>query len=125
MEKILYLFKALSDETRLRILKLLEDGELCVCDITAALEMNQPNVSFHLAILKEAGFIKDRKKGRWNHYDLDFSSIQSRILLPTALEGAKGGKVSKDRRRLEEFRKTKDGDGCALKEIRINEETYR
>ncbi len=125
MERTLYLFKALSDETRLRILKLLQDGELCVCDITAALEMNQPNVSFHLAILKEAGFIKDRKKGRWNHYDLDFSSIQSRILLPTALEGATGEKVAEDRIRLEEFRAAKNGGGCALKEIRINEETYR
>ncbi len=116
MEKTLYLFKALSDETRLRILKLLENGELCVCDITAALEMNQPNVSFHLAILKEAGFIKDRKKGRWNHYDLDFSSITSRILLPTALEGAGGEKVSNDRRRLLEFRAAKGGNVCALKQ---------
>ncbi len=124
MEKTLYLFKALSDETRLRILKLLEGGELCVCDITAALEMNQPNISFHLAILKDAGFIKDRKKGRWNHYDLDFSAITSRILLPTALEGATGEKVAEDKKRLEEFRAAKGGNGCALKQY-ANKEMYR
>ena len=120
----MYLFKALFDETRLRILKLLEDGELCVCDITAALEMNQPNVSFHLAILKDAGFIKDRKKGRWNHYDLDFSAIASRILLPTALEGAKGEKIVNDRRRLLEFMAAKGGNGCALEQD-ANKETLQ
>ena len=47
MERLTTFYRALSDETRLRILKLLEGGELCVCDITAALDMTQPNVSFH------------------------------------------------------------------------------
>ncbi|PIX88616.1 MAG: ArsR family transcriptional regulator, partial [Nitrospirae bacterium CG_4_10_14_3_um_filter_44_29] len=51
MQKLLDTFKALSDETRLRILKLLEHGELCVCDVVAALDMIQPKVSFHLAVL--------------------------------------------------------------------------
>ena len=48
MHELTNIFKALSDETRLRIIKLLEQGELCVCDITAALDMVQPKVSFHL-----------------------------------------------------------------------------
>ena len=55
MNELTSIFKALSDETRLRIIKLLEQGELCVCDITAALNMVQPKVSFHLNALKEAG----------------------------------------------------------------------
>ena len=53
MKDLLNVFKALSDETRLRILKLLEHGELCVCDIVAALNTIQPKVSFHLATLKK------------------------------------------------------------------------
>ncbi|GBE37809.1 MAG TPA: metalloregulator ArsR/SmtB family transcription factor [Nitrospirae bacterium] len=81
MEKLLLIFKALSEETRLRILKLLENRELCVCDITDALNMTQPNISFHLGMLKEAGLIKDRKNGRWIHYSLDESDMFVRFLL--------------------------------------------
>jgi len=58
MNELVTIFKALSDETRLRIVKLLEKGELCVCDITAALDMVQPKVSFHLCALKDAGLLK-------------------------------------------------------------------
>jgi len=58
MQDLLNVFKALSEETRLRIVKLLEHGELCVCDIVAALDMIQPKVSFHLAVLKDAVFLK-------------------------------------------------------------------
>jgi ArsR family transcriptional regulator len=71
MQDILTIFKALSDETRLRILKLLEHGELCVCDIVASLDMIQPKVSFHLGVLKDAELIKDRKQGKWIHYSID------------------------------------------------------
>jgi ArsR family transcriptional regulator len=81
MDKILPLFKALSDETRLRILALLKEGELCVCDIAETLEMTQPNISFHLGMMKEAGIIKDRKNGRWIHYSLDDSDMFIRFLL--------------------------------------------
>lgn len=116
MEKTTQYFKALADETRLRILKLLEEGELCVCDITAALEMTQPNVSFHLGILKSAGLIKDRKAGRWSYYDLDLSDMLSRVVVPTALGRIGGGAVIEDRRRLAEFQATKvDGRPCAIK----------
>ena len=121
MEKVAAYFKALSDETRLRIVKLLEGGELCVCDITAALLMTQPNVSFHLAILKEAGLIKDRKDGRWSHYDLDLSDILSRVVLPTALARMEGETVALDRRRLAEFLAAKAGGrACLPRGKRIN-----
>ena len=103
MNKALRTFKALSDETRLRILKLLEKGELCVCDITAALDMTQPNISFHLGTLKEAGLIKDRREGRWTHYTLDFSDMMNRVVVPTALERMDGKAVEDDRARLEAF----------------------
>ena len=81
MQRLLLIFKALSDETRLKILKLLEDGELCVCDIVETLKMTQPNISFHLGMLKEAGLIKDRKDGRWMYYSPNTSDIFIRFLL--------------------------------------------
>ena len=63
-------FHALSDETRLKILELLRDGEHCVCELTEALELGQSLLSFHLKTLKEAGLVTDRRDGRWMHYAL-------------------------------------------------------
>ena len=64
------LFKALADETRLRIVALLSHGELCVCHLQDALELPQPNVSRQLGILRAAGLVEDRRKGSWVHYRL-------------------------------------------------------
>jgi ArsR family transcriptional regulator len=107
MDTVLNIFKALSDETRLRILKLLERGELCVCDIVAALDMIQPNVSFHLGVLKEAGFIKDRRQGKWIHYSIADSDMFRRFLLLSTLERISAETVSEDIRRLKDFMKVK------------------
>ncbi|MGZ7043058.1 MAG: ArsR/SmtB family transcription factor [Methanobacterium sp.] len=63
-------FKAISDPTRLKILYLLQDGELCVCEIIAALEKPQSTISHHLSVLKNAKFIEGRKEGIWIHYKL-------------------------------------------------------
>lgn len=63
-------FKAISDPTRLKILYLLQDGELCACEIIMALEKPQSTISHHLNVLKTAGFIKGRKEGVWIHYKL-------------------------------------------------------
>jgi len=101
------LFKALSDETRLRILKLLEHGELCVCDIVAALQMSQPKVSFHLAALKEAGLIRDRREGKWIHYSITDSDMFRRFLMMAVFEKMDPGVSGQDRGRLEEFLITK------------------
>jgi DNA-binding transcriptional ArsR family regulator len=65
------LFKILSDETRFAIVMLLrESGELCVCDICAAISESQPKISRHMAILREAGLVLDRREGKWIHYRL-------------------------------------------------------
>lgn len=65
------LFKALADETRARICLLLAlQGELCVCDLTAALQVSQPKVSRHLAVLRSAGLLSDRRAGQWIYYRL-------------------------------------------------------
>jgi len=61
-------FKALADETRLRILSLLEVREMCVCEVMVALEMTQPNASHHLGILENIGLVKRRKEGKWVYY---------------------------------------------------------
>jgi len=64
------IFKAISDPTRLKILYLLADGELCVCEIICALEKPQSTISHHLNVLSNAGYIKGRKEGVWIHYKL-------------------------------------------------------
>ena len=63
-------FKALADRTRLRILALLQAGEICVCDIHGSLDLPQPTVSRHLAYLRKAGLVEGRKDGLWVHYRL-------------------------------------------------------
>ncbi|MBI5875373.1 MAG: metalloregulator ArsR/SmtB family transcription factor [Deltaproteobacteria bacterium] len=70
MREITKIYKALSDETRLRILNLLHDEALCVCNIMSVLEMGQSKVSRHLTYLKHAGLIEDRRKGKWVYYSL-------------------------------------------------------
>jgi len=107
MDNLVLIFKALSDETRLRILKLLEHGELCVCDIVAALDMVQPKVSFHLGVLQEAGLIKGRKQGRWIHYRIDDSEMFKRILILSVLEKITQNATAEDRKRLASFIKAK------------------
>jgi ArsR family transcriptional regulator len=62
------IFKALADETRLRILALLLEGELCVCEIIAALELPQSTTSRHLAYLRNSGWVNDRRQGVWMYY---------------------------------------------------------
>jgi ArsR family transcriptional regulator len=108
------IFKALSDETRLRIIKLLEQGELCVCDITAALDMVQPKVSFHLSTLKEAGLIKDRKQGKWIHYSVNEKDLFKRMLILSACERMDGSVTAADRTRLDAFLGEKDQIGKAV-----------
>lgn len=101
------IFKALSDETRIRILKLLEKGELCVCNIVAALDMIQPKVSFHLSVLKEAGLVKDRKQGKWVHYCIDDSDMLRRLLILSILERIDENIIMEDMKRLKKFLKHK------------------
>jgi ArsR family transcriptional regulator len=64
------LFKALGDETRLRIVALLSHGELCVCHLEDALRLSQPKVSRHLAILRMTGVVEHRREGSWVYYAL-------------------------------------------------------
>jgi DNA-binding transcriptional ArsR family regulator len=67
--------KAAADPNRVRILKMLESGELCVCQITAVLDLSGSTVSKHLSLLQAAGLVDDRKDGRWVHFRLATDEI--------------------------------------------------
>jgi len=69
------LFHALSDETRLAVIDMLRDGERCVCELQEELGAAQSRLSFHLKVLKDAGFVNDRKEGRWVHYSLNSQAL--------------------------------------------------
>ncbi len=70
LQDLVLLTKALSDETRLRILALLQEHELCACQIVAVFELANSTISKHLAILKQAGLIQSRKQSRWIYFYL-------------------------------------------------------
>jgi len=72
-------FKALSDPTRLKILYLLEHGDLCVCEIMAVLEIPQSTISHHLNVLKNAGFLKSQKDGVWIQYGVKYPTLTEMI----------------------------------------------
>ena len=74
--RLVTIFHALSDETRLRLIACLKDGEHCVCDLTETFRTGQSRLSFHLKVLKEAGLVKDRREGRWIYYALNEETIE-------------------------------------------------
>ncbi|MBU3182706.1 ArsR/SmtB family transcription factor [Clostridium psychrophilum] len=71
MEKLINLFKVLSDETRMRILVLLYHKKLCVCQIQGILEEPQPKISKHLGKLRDMGFVKDERQEQFIYYYID------------------------------------------------------
>ncbi len=80
MDDLLNLFSILSDKTRLRILLLLSNKELCVCEIFGALDMSQPRVSRQLAILKQSRIIRDRREGKWIYYKIDNNDYTKQLM---------------------------------------------
>ncbi len=70
MEHLAEQFKALADPTRLRVLRLLLHGELCICDLMASLALPQSTISRHMAVLKRAGWATGRRGGKWVYYSL-------------------------------------------------------
>lgn len=65
--------KTVADPARLRILKLLEGGEMCVCQVVAVLELSQSTISRHLSLMKRAGLVRERQEKKWVFYDQDVS----------------------------------------------------
>jgi len=73
------LFAALGDATRLQMLKIIADEELCSCEVMAALELTQPTTSHHLGILERAGLLSSRRNGKWVFYKIANSQIRNLI----------------------------------------------
>jgi ArsR family transcriptional regulator len=80
-----HLFRALADRTRLRLLNLIADKEICVCYFVQILRTSQPKISRHLAYLRRAGIVAARRQGRWMHYRLAApgNAVAAAILLET------------------------------------------
>lgn len=100
--------KAVADPTRVRILKMLERGELCVCQIIAVLALSPSTVSKHLSLLKSAGLVNDRKEKKWVHYSLDRASDDpyvAGILRELSSWLDRDPVIVRDRARLTEARK--------------------
>jgi ArsR family transcriptional regulator len=105
----------LSDPTRLRIVRLLDHGELCVCDVMAALGLPQSRVSRHLAYLDNAGWVTGKRKGKWVYYRLadPADPVQARVLaaLRETLPGLPAARD--DHARLRAHLRSKTDAACA------------
>lgn len=114
MKQTARIFKTLADETRLRILALLSCGELCVCDLVAVLGLPQSTVSRHLATLRHAGLVDDRRQGVWMYYrlnaELDRTSARLMPLLQELLAGQE--EVRGDLEALQVYLCDKDDAAC-------------
>ena len=113
MKELIKAFKALSDETRLRILNVLLERECCVCEVMQALDISQTRASRNLGALYDAGFLKMRKDGLWSLYSIDYEG--TRNCCPDLVEVVKTGlagneEVEGDRVRLAQAERV--GPGC-------------
>jgi arsenate reductase/ArsR family transcriptional regulator len=109
--------KAVGDPTRTRILKLLEGGGLCVCQVQAVLGLAPSTVSKHLAILKLAGLVEDRRDGKWIEYALARGSHNphaKRVLALLRGDLGRDPSVLADRRRLREIKAFPRTELCSL-----------
>jgi DNA-binding transcriptional ArsR family regulator len=103
LRNLLGITSAISDETRIRILMMLNIAELCVCQITAALNLAPSTTSRHLSILEAADLIRRRKVGRWVHYKLNDPSESKPVkdaLKLVSISVSKSQHVTEDRRRI-------------------------
>ncbi len=74
------IFKALSDNNRLKIIDLLSGGEKCAYELLNHFDFKQPTLSHHMKVLMESGLVKARKEGTWSHYRLDYKRANQSVL---------------------------------------------
>jgi len=113
MRELVKAFKALSDETRLRILNLLLERECCVCEVMQALDISQTRASRNLGILYDVGFLKLRKDGLWSLYSVDREGLKDHLgdLAAAVRKGLDGKEIAAlDRERLRKA--VRVGPGC-------------
>lgn len=83
--------KALGDSNRLRIVKMLSDGEKCGCKLLEAFDITQPTLSHHMKILCECGLVEARRVGKWSHYSLNFKTLSAFKAFIGGLNSCQGG----------------------------------
>jgi len=116
IDTLIKVFKSISDITRLRIIKILQEkDELCVCEIVQALDISQTRASRNLGILKNAGFVVDRRDGLWIYYSINKEMsnkyhMQINILIKDWLNNEKI--VQKDKERLKKINKSTSKNLC-------------
>ena len=109
-------FKALSDETRLRILNIVMERECCVCEVMQALDISQTRASRNLAALYDAGFLKLRKDGLWSLYSIDEEGMSDYLtdMVQAVTKSLKMNNIAGlDRERLKKAERI--GPGCVAK----------
>jgi arsenate reductase/ArsR family transcriptional regulator len=105
--------KAAGEPSRLRILKALEDGELCVCHLVEMLGLAQPTVSRHVAALRAAGLVGERREGRWSYFRLEPAApFLGRILDAIRSSGSEDPVFAEDRARAAEYREVPVDEFC-------------
>ena len=99
-------FRALADRTRLRLLNLMGDGEVCVCYLVEVLRTSQPKISRHLAYLRRAGVVAARREGKWMHYRLvePAGETERRVFREVRAWLREEKEMRRDRERLSKFR---------------------
>lgn len=110
------IFRALGDETRLRCVMLMQtQGELCVCELTHALQLAQPKISRHLASLRAASVLQDRREGVWIYYQVStqLPAWAQAMLQQTATGLATQAPYIDDVQRLQQMANRPNGGACA------------
>jgi len=116
MRELVKVYKALADESRLRVLSLVLERECCVCEVMQALEISQSKASRILSTLYDAGFLKLRKDGLWSLYTIDWEGMDAYLkeILEATSEALKGNKqMETDRDRLRKAERV--GPACVGK----------
>lgn len=114
MRALIKAFKALSGETRLRIVNLLLERECCVCEVMQALQISQTRASRNLTALYDAGFLKLRREGLWALYSIDKENLAEQYIdmVAAVIKGLEGNRVTlQDIQRLKEAERI--GPVCA------------
>ena len=93
--KTALIFKALCDENRIRILKMLRNGEKCACKLLEELNVTQPTLSHHMKILCDSGIVTGRKEGKWMHYSISEDGAKAAADLLKELTTVAGGSEDK------------------------------
>ena len=98
MTEILSSIRSVSEEIRIRLLLLLTDREACVCELMAVFDMAQSKLSHHLITLRDAGFLQDEKRGKWNYYIVNTKALNpvNRDILASLTRWHNGEKTIED-----------------------------